>query len=314
MISSSADKFIGILGSGFGLYGYLPAVALNSNNRIALLQQYQSKFSARPELQSFTDRISWVDEGTLYTQVNQLIICLSPGGQVTMGELALNQPNIKHLILEKPLAANPALSHKLLAALSQSGKTYRIGYNFQYTNWGKLLLDFFNHTNPLHIKIQWDFLAHHFANDLKNWKRYHSTGGGVIRFYGIHLIALLACAKQCQVIVSSSLGYTNDEIYRWTAGFEINNIHTLEIEINSAAPVNQFTVSVNEATIQKIKINLEGPFDEYAPVSGNLDKRLGVITSVLTSLQDTNQHYWNNLYNSVNNLWQSVEDANAFTL
>ena len=43
----------GILGSGFGLYGYLPSILLNGYSRVIIPKKTKSKFMAREELKRF---------------------------------------------------------------------------------------------------------------------------------------------------------------------------------------------------------------------------------------------------------------------
>ena len=88
------------------------------------------------------------------------------------------------------------MSNNLLKFLDLNKVTYVIEYSFLY-------LDLQNKFNTLISEKQdidwtWGFMAHHFSMNLKNWKRYHDIGGGVLRFYGVHIIAFF-----------STLGYNN---------------------------------------------------------------------------------------------------------
>ena len=317
-LNNSDKNMVGILGSGFGLYGYLPAVAINRNNSIVLINESKHKFDARPELAEFKENVHWLDKDSFYEQIDTLVVCLSPEGQFSSVTCALNYPNIRYLALEKPLAINPAKSHELLGALIKSGKHYRIGYNFQYTNWGKALLDMFNDPNPRKVKIDWYFRAHHYVQNLKNWKRYNSTGGGTIRFYGIHLIALLAHVGSCKILSSSSFSHSDDEIYRWCARFEVNSIHTMEIDIDAKASVNKFVIETEAKSYKddmKTRVSMNDPFDEYVSSSGVQDRRVGVVKPVLDSLkEDDQQYYWNNIYYKVNSLWEQIENVNSLSV
>jgi predicted dehydrogenase len=316
-LNSSGKNTVGILGSGFGLYGYLPAVVFNSNSSVILLEQYKTKYEARPELLEFSKNILWLDKGSLFEQSDTLVVCLSPEGQFSYVKEALAYPNIRWLVMEKPLAVDPKQANELLNLVTASGKHYRIGYNFQYTNWGVNLLKTLNSSIPQHIKITWHFLANHYSKDIHIWKRYSSQGGGIIRFYGIHLIALLALMESNKVLSSVTSSYSSDEMYKWKAQFEINSIHTIDIELNSFASDNKFTVSTedNEHKIStEILANLNDPFDEYALNRNNQDRRVDVIRRILNSLYiDNQQLYWNKLYEKVNHLWETVENINIFS-
>jgi|GEM_PF-616029 len=311
-LNNSGKNTIGILGSGFGLYGYLPAIAADKDCSVVLLEKYKYKFNARPELTGFSGNIRWVNENDFYDQIDGLIICLPPQDQFSLLTRSLTYPNIRFLILEKPLAINPARSHELLAALIESGKCYRIGYNFQYTGWGAELLEAFKGFNPLKIKIDWHFLANHYAKNLENWKRYNDTGGGAIRFYGIHLIALFAGAKTCRIISSSCVCYKDEEIYKWTAQFEVNSIHSVEIDLDSTVEKSRFSITIEDGENDVVtKTQLNDPFDEYVSTCGDQDRRVGVITPVLQSLnEEDRQPYWNEIYKRTNKLWEEIERLN----
>ena len=314
MISNNTGKnIIGILGSGFGLYGYLPAVASNRNISIVLSEKYRHKFDVRPELAGFKENITWADETTMFNQINTLIVCLSPEDQFSSVIRALTYPNIRYLSLEKPLAINPLKSNELLNELIKSGKYYRIGYSFQYTAWGKKLLNIFSDSSPHKIRIDWHFLAHHYAQNLKNWKRYNSTGGGIIRFYGIHLIALLAHTRLCKILSSTVTCYLDDEICKWRAVFEVNSIHTIEIDLDSTVFLKEFVVKAERkagSNNRKFEINMNDPFDEYMLLSDPQDRRVNAVKPIFDSLmEDDQQYYWNDIYKGVNLLWEQIEAA-----
>jgi len=311
-LNNSGKNTIGILGSGFGLYGYLPAIAADKDCSVVLLEKYKYKFDARPELTGFSGNIRWVNENDFYDQIDGLIICLSPQDQFSSLTHALTHPNIRFFILEKPLAVDPKRSHKLLTAMIESGRNFRIGYNFQYTAWGAGLLEAFKNTVPLKIKIDWSFLAHHYATNIENWKRYNDTGGGAIRFYGIHLIALLARAESCKIISSSSVGYKDEEIYRWTAKFEVNSIHSAEIDLDSTVEKSRFSITIEDGENGVVtKTQLNDPFDEYVSTCRDQDRRVGVIKPVLQSLnEEDRQPYWNEIYKRTNKLWEEIERLN----
>jgi len=318
MILNSSENNTGILGSGFGLYGYLPAIVLNDDSAaVFLLNKDRYKFEDRSELADFKDNIHWADEDTFYKQINTLVVCLSPEGQFLAVIRALAHANIKNLLLEKPLAVNTSKANELLSSLIKSTKNYRIGYNFQYTTWGKSLLAELNDFTPKVIRIGWNFFANHFAKDLETWKRYNKTGGGVIRFYGIHLIALFAHANSCEILSSVCLCYSDEEIYKWQTTLKVNQIHMVEIDLNSASADNKFTVEIlgqSAMSIMNIADNLNDPFDEYLSIPAKQDRRVNVIKPILNSFKEHDQQYWNNVYKQVNYLWEQVENINICTV
>lgn len=227
----------------------------------------------------------------------------------------LKYKNIKRLILEKPLGLDPPTSKMLLSTLINSNKEFRIGYSFKYTNWGISLLKCLSDTIPNNVKIEWNFLAHHYLNNINNWKRNNNEGGGVIRFYGIHIIALLGQFEYCKVIWSKCLGYSKDDIYEWHALFEIDFIHKIEIKINSYSLNNSFIVNAETFNNEmKIAVELNEPFQKFNSVNNDQDNRVENLKRVLDSLDDGAQNTWNIIYKGINDIWSDVESANVLNL
>ena len=105
-----------ILGSGFGLYGYLPAIIEAGSDRIVLPKRYRAKFSTRPELSRFADAIEWVlDENAALERADWVIAALSPELQMRWLSHCRQLPNVERLVLEKPLAPTPGAAASLFA-------------------------------------------------------------------------------------------------------------------------------------------------------------------------------------------------------
>ena len=52
---------LGILGSGFGLYGYLPAAIESGHKNILLSMRYKDNFFSRRSLQDCAKYIHWLE-------------------------------------------------------------------------------------------------------------------------------------------------------------------------------------------------------------------------------------------------------------
>ena len=181
-----------ILGSGFGLYGYLPAL-IDLGHSVVLPRRYRDIFYARRELLGFAERIEWQpDETAALSRAAGVVIALRPEDQREQVLRSLTFPGIGRLLLEKPLAPTPREAMELHRTLIQSGRVFRVGYTFCDLPWMPLIRDSASVNPDAELSISWRFLAHHFQHALFNWKRSSSTGGGAIRFYGIQLIAMLA--------------------------------------------------------------------------------------------------------------------------
>lgn len=308
---------IGILGSGFGLYGYLPAIAqYKPNEKIALVQRYKEIFDTRSELSKFENNILWVaNEMELYGICDTLTVSLSPEQQYLAIKHVSVDSSIRYMLLEKPLSVTPRDAQEMLSLLANAQKKIRIGYTFQYTDWFALIKEKITTKNITNITINWRFKAHHYRNDLHNWKRYHSKGGGVIRFYGIHCIAIASLMKYDDVHSSNTIGFSDSDLYAWSVTFKGTNLPNLEININSNVNENSFIVRLYEQQNQRqvvSEIHQADPFNKNVLNSpGNIDPRIQFLRPVIISLfEDPEQDSFYQIYRDCNLLWEKVEFVN----
>jgi hypothetical protein len=298
---------IGILGSGFGLYGYLPAVIAVCKQMVLLPERYRERFHNRDALKRFAGMIFWLkNEDEILEKAHMIIIAKRPFEQIYLINQCFSYNNIKRLIVEKPLAVNPAESLLLLTCLENSGKFFQIGYNFRYTSWGKEIISSINNGKGLKkIAIKWYFRAHHFLHNLNNWKRYDSLGGGVLRFYGIHLIALLA-EMGFNEVVSSGLEGLPDESRRWYAVMMGKAGIVCEIDIDCDSNIKEFAIQVNYESYNRL-IKLDGPFTENLTSLDRIDVRYNVLTSLIKDAISDDR--WPSWYRESIYLWNQVEDV-----
>ena len=109
-----------IIGSGFGLYGYLPAIT-NYSKKIYLNIEYKKFFSKRKELTKYTSKIIWYkDQKKIIKYIDYLIIAQRPQDQFRLvKKLAKTQNKIKHFFLEKPIGINPNKSKLFINFLNK---------------------------------------------------------------------------------------------------------------------------------------------------------------------------------------------------
>jgi predicted dehydrogenase len=289
---------IAVLGSGFGLYGYLPALAGLAGRQVLLPLRYRPRFEARQELACFASKIVWVatDEEAL-DRAEAAVIALRPEQQPGKVEDCLRRPNIRRLILEKPLAASEPEASALLDRLRQAGRPFRMGYTLRLTPWADRLRRQVASAVPSHVEVDWRFRAHHFRHNVDTWKRSAEVGGGPLRFFGIHLLALFA-----------ELGYrrvhtaTLDE-RRWIATLDGPGGQRVEIAVDSDADVERFAVSAGE-----VLIDGKGPFDDVPELTafpGN-DRRVPLLHRLFESFaaDDTAEY---RIYAHTQALWRQAE-------
>ena len=110
-----------IIGSGFGIYGYLPAVYKNSK-KIFLNIKYKKKIEKRGELIRYLKRVVWYfDIKDINNKIDYVIIAQNPKQQFLITKnITFLKP--KHLFLEKPISNTPNKSLNFVEFLKKKNK------------------------------------------------------------------------------------------------------------------------------------------------------------------------------------------------
>lgn len=290
-----------IVGSGFGLYGYLPAVAETFGETVLLPEAYRAKVEARPELHPYLDAIQWTpDAQAALANADAVVVATPPRRQVEVAAQCLRLPGMRILVLEKPLAPNPREADALLNDLRRAGKRYRLGYTLLHTAWGARL-ELPRETQA--VSITWTFMAHHFAYGLSNWKREHAQGGGPLRFFGVHLLALLVRHGYREARESTLEGEVGGEPERWQAVFAGPGLPDCRVLLDSRRTANTFRIASNDAPL----VDLTDPY-AGEPAEGEADRRIGVLKRFLDSSRSADAAL-DAFYEEVNLLWRNTEDV-----
>jgi predicted dehydrogenase len=295
---------VGILGSGFGLYGYLPAVVRLGATPI-LPERYRAKLCRRDDVARFEDRVVWAqDDEALLARAEALVLAIRPADQVARVRQALEKPAIGRLLLEKPLAPDPAAARSLLAALGAAGRTVRVGFTFRHTPWAGRVRDWVDDAGPeARLRVDWRFRAHHYRTDLQTWKRRPSEGGGALRFFGIHLVALLA-ELGYQGAAESTLAGEGPRA--WQATFTGPALPGCAVRVETDCDTPVFAIEGTAgAGVAPLRIDLDDPFAE-TEAKEPLDRRLGVLESLCRDLLfgPAGIPGW---YGASVDLWEAVE-------
>lgn len=298
------SNIAGIIGGKFGLYGHLPAL-LYKYGTVALSIKNQEFVRTRLDLKKYYDRIVWLkDDQEVLAQSSLLVLAVPPLAQE---EIIFNNIELltsKKLILEKPLSDNPKSAQVLLKNLIKYKINFRVNYTFFVTEWFYEICSLLYSNQHYEIVIKWEFLAHHFKEPSHIWKKYHSKGGGCLRFFSIHLIALLAHLK-FKKIKSSQLFYVDTDIpYKWFAQLNDNKNRAI-ICVDSKATNNFFHVTViqNKKTIYEKHI--DSPFEENKNKMFS-DIRSVYILEILSQLDKDNLPFMKQ-YLEINQLWSHIE-------
>ena len=171
-----------ILGSGFGLYGYLPSVVFCSK-KVFLDKKYKNKFQKRNILKKFNKKIFWYETlEKVLKDVDYLVIAKNPSSQfILLKKILKFKKKFNHVFLEKPIHINPKKSLNVIHFLKKNNIKFSVGFIFEYLNW------FIYLKKKKNLEIIWSIKK---KNILDSWKYDKNRGGGLIRFYGVHFLKL----------------------------------------------------------------------------------------------------------------------------
>lgn len=286
-----------VLGGGFGLYGYLPAL-LDLGYQVCLPWRYQSILVEREDGRTWCDKVRWVeDEAAALAEAESIVIAKPPQYQAECVRLVLAQGiRLKKLYLEKPMAPSPREALDLLAVLRRRKIHFKIAYLFLYEPWMSLLEEAIQHQGNL-VSIHWSFMAHHFRNDLNNWKREHYEGGGVLRFYAIHLLAVAAFFGYSDVQGAMLEG----DARHFLARFSGKERADLLLDVDSGSEITRFSIAADP--IHPI-VSATDPFLIPKQSTGIVDYRVGILRKYLKSPFVENSSF----YERVLDLWSKTEE------
>ena len=73
-----------IFGSGFGLYGYLPAI-YKISNKIFLNRDYKNIYNKRKELKKYSDKIRWYNNlSNIIDLIDYVVVTKRPQDQLNL--------------------------------------------------------------------------------------------------------------------------------------------------------------------------------------------------------------------------------------
>ena len=249
----------GILGSGFGLYGYLPAV-IESGNSVSVPTRYKDKIFSRFELSTYASQISYVDESEILLGCENLVLARDPQSQY---DFLMSADLVgKNLWLEKPLAPSIEMHRESIELISRKGYKFSLGYLFQYTDWWSFLVNATSEPSNLSIQVDWDLPRP------QGWKDDSWNGGGIVAFYAIHFVPLLL--HEGWVLGKTHFANLGEGVY-----FTLNHIHGMKLSVRiSYTGTHLFRVSMSNLEVTSVNVFLgKTPFGQL-PVKGKPDPRL----------------------------------------
>ena len=256
-----------ILGSGFGLYGYLPAV-YSFSKRIYLNEKYEKIFKNKKKLSKFKKKIEWFSRiSDLEKKIDITIIAIRPNEQIKfLKKLISLKKRYKHFFLEKPIAKSPNQSVQLLKFLKKNKIRYSFGFIFKFLKWYKVLK---TKKKNKRINLIWH-IDRKKLND--NWKYDYKQGGGLLRYYGIHIIELIFNLRFDYI--KKNLITKNS----WKSEFVDKNKNNIVIDLKFSKK-NKFSLTLNKSKI----LDAKNPFFKVIK-PGLIDPRVKILKNILEGI------------------------------
>ncbi len=293
------EEYTLLLGKGFALNVYLPALFKISCNKIVLARSVKRFINDDNDISRY---IRWIDDkDIIYNKFLKIIIAEPPKKQYKLiCDMSLWR-NSNNLILEKPIADNHSKAKYLINILNRNKIKYSINYSFRYTQWFESIYKYIhNNHNKGDIDIIWKFKGRHQQKKEPSWKTNHLLGGGVIKYYGIHLIAILSDIGYSDVRNSNIFNQPKNQLTSWSCQFISNKkLPKLNLQIDSYSNENIFCWKQQNQNILKI----DSPFllesSKY-----NSDNR---IPTTIKFLQEKHNDLLNFKNMNVLELWSKIE-------
>lgn len=264
---------LGILGSGFGLYGYAVA-GKRCSYEILTLERYRDTINQRFDLSSELMNIEFMEsEKNLIMNSDVLVIALNPESQVRI----LSEYNFssKRLFLEKPLAHSIYTHQTMIELLEKSNLDFSIGYLFKFTGWGQQLMSDYKKYSFQELFVEW-----RIPRPNSNWKSDNLRGGGILKFYGIHFLHFLLGINYNLSDLSFSQG--NSEVK-----FSDQKIR-ISIEVTDSNQNSEFFISWKSDNNLR-KYQLETPFGRK-PRGGEIDSRVSYLIKYITETNNVREN------------------------
>lgn len=203
---------IGIIGSGFGLYGLLPAFKSVEGCEVSCICGKKTK--------RLTDYCKSIGLKNIYSNWEEMLknedldaiaIAVMPSAQYDIAKLAMSKG--LNIFAEKPLTISYKQSKELFDIAIKNKIITTLDFIFPEINeWQEVkhLIDSKKYGKLKHISVSWDFLSYDIKNSISSWKSDIKEGGGALSFYFSHSLYYLEYYAGEILKINSSLYYSNN--------------------------------------------------------------------------------------------------------
>lgn len=184
---------VGIIGSGFGLYGLLPAFNSIDNCKVTCICGKKTErllnYCKSIGLENIYSDWSIMLENE---DLDAIAVAVTPSAQYEIAKVAMEKG--LHVFAEKPLSANYIQAKELLLLARKKKIITAVDFIFpEIDEWQKVkqLLEDKVYGNLQNILVSWDFLSYDYKNKISSWKSDITKGGGALSFYLSHTLYYL---------------------------------------------------------------------------------------------------------------------------
>ena len=181
-----------------------------------------------------------------------------------------------------------------------------------YIKFNDLNFNFNNQSfKHLELEISWNFHAHHYKNEINTWKRNPLQGGGAFKFYGTHLVYLLANIGKWNSVKMESFRYSLEDEYMFLISGN-NKTNKFNISCNSCS-VDKTIFDVNVKSSGKViyHCNLEDPLFRNSSIREQ-DSRIPMLRELINSINSEKDYY--ELYSNLHEITKLAIDNQHINL
>jgi len=198
---------IGIVGSGFGSVGLLPAFKSVKGCKVVSVCTNRSQWPALLER----------------ADLDAVAIAVPPQAQYRIAKAAIKKG--LHVFAEKPLAATSAQARELYALARKKNITHGIDFIFpEIAEWKKVksLLDSKKFGKLIHVSVQWKWQSRDSRLKKWSWRTKIKEGGGALSFYFSHGLYYLEHFAGKIIDAEVLFLYAKGNPYDGESGFDLN--------------------------------------------------------------------------------------------
>lgn len=294
----------GILGGGFGVYGWLQAILKNKSQNIVTLEKYKNFISKKVNLKEKRKILFKQNVEDIIINSDIIIIAKRPNDQFNIIKKYKKILKNKCLVLEKPISSNPRRAKNLINILYKNNIKFQTGFILNETKWANTIKNLIISNKINKLEIYWNFLANHYLINSKTWKKNYLKGGGALNFYLIHVIFWLNNISNWKITHISK----NKKKYEDPKIDMILKSKNLEIKIRCDTTFSKrkhFKIIGYKNNKMIKRINLSTPFKYYSR-NRKIDERVFYLNKILDKISNNlwvnykliykHLDLWNNIY------------------